>query len=283
MTSSSPAAAAHLPPIDERLVEPESGYEMDDGRLVYVSPADPPHAIRHSVMSALLRAHASSAFQVAVDMLTRTTATSDQAPDVSVFPRAADPRTGGRQLEQLAFEVVSTQKWSNVTDKARRLAARGVRRVFAIDVDEEDAYEWSARRGDWKRLDPAGAIEDPALAVALPIAALISALDSDDATAQALRAKRHPEFLAERQEGRREGRQEGRREGRREGWKEGRREGRRKGLQEGQQQALRKLLRLKFGELPADVEARIAAASPAELDGLLERTLSADSLAAVLA
>lgn len=257
MPSSSPDASAHLPPIDERLVVPESSFEMDDGRLVYVSPADPPHAIRQSLIAALLHAHVAADFQVAVEMLTRTTRTSDQAPDASVFPRAPDPVTGRRQLEHLAFEVVSTQRWSDVTKKARRLAERGVRRVFAIDVNDECAYEWSSAAADWRLLDPAAAITDPALAVALPIEPLISAVDADDSMAQALRAKRHPEFLAEREEGREEGRDEGLRD------------------------ALRKLLVLKFGELSADTAARIAAASPAELDHLLERVLVADSLAAV--
>ena len=67
-------------------------------------------------------------------MLTRTSETSDIAPDVSVFPRARDEVTGGRQLEQLAFEVVSTERLSHAADKAQRLVDRGVRRVFAVDA-----------------------------------------------------------------------------------------------------------------------------------------------------
>ena len=45
-------------------------------------------------------------------MLTRTSEKGDMAPDASVHPAAPDPRTGGRQLEDLAFEVVSTERLS---------------------------------------------------------------------------------------------------------------------------------------------------------------------------
>src|ERR1044071_1302212 len=96
-----------LPDVDERLGAPGARHEILEGVLVHVPPADPPHAMRHSKVSALIEAHASSEFQVASDMLTRTSKTSDIAPDVSVYPRAAHPHTGGRQLEHLALAVVS--------------------------------------------------------------------------------------------------------------------------------------------------------------------------------
>lgn len=58
-------------------------------------------------------------------------------------------------------------------------------------------------------------------------------------------------------------------------WEDARREGR--------ADLLRKLLVRKFGELAPEVEARLAAASPAELDRYGERVLFADSLDAVFA
>jgi hypothetical protein len=92
------------------------------------------------------RLAAGSAFEVAADLLTRTSRVDDIAPDVSVYPDAPDPRTGGRQLEQLAFEIVSTQSLGDAAGKARKLATRGVRRVFAIDVARSRALEWSRSR-----------------------------------------------------------------------------------------------------------------------------------------
>src|SRR5919198_3359117 len=132
---------AALPAIDDRLVAPETPYEIVDGRLVRVSPADPPHGERHLQLCALIEAHTGDGFEAACDLLTRTSQIDDVAPDVSVYPDAPDPRTGGRQIEQLAFEVVSTQTLSNASRKAAKLAARGVRRVFAIDVERARALE----------------------------------------------------------------------------------------------------------------------------------------------
>ncbi len=229
-----PPADDDLPAVDERLVAPGARYEIYDGELVYVSPADGPHGTRHSKISALVEAHAGAAFEVASDMLTRTSKTSDVAPDVSVFPDAPDPRTGGRQLEQLAFEVVSTQSIAHAGRKAAKLAARGVRRVFAIDIERARALEWSAALGTWEVLDPHAAIADPALAAPLPIAALLSEAKADDAIARALITKRNPELeaLVERrtERARRTARSRGRAEGRAEGKAEGKAEGRAEGV-----------------------------------------------------
>lgn len=109
LSSDATHADSPLPAVDEHLVVSEAGYEIVDGVLVHVSPSYEPHASRHSKISALLEAHTDLEFDVAVDMLTRTSETTDRAPDVSVFPSERDPKTGGRQLEHLAFEVVSTE------------------------------------------------------------------------------------------------------------------------------------------------------------------------------
>lgn len=258
MSSPGHPARHPLPPVDEHLVVPETPYEMDDGKLVYVPPANEPHATLHVGLGALLQAHRAAAFNVAVDMLTRTSANTERAPDASVYPSARDPVTGGRQLEELAFEIVSTQRLSDASKKARQLAGRGVRRLFAIDLARARVLEWSRELDDWMVLPLDEHIVDPALAVPLPVALLLDTTRADDGVAQALRARRHPAFLAEREEGRVEG------------------------LADGRLEILRKLLALKFGALPPDAEARLASASAAELDRYLERVLFADALADVL-
>jgi Uma2 family endonuclease len=208
MPSDASRARPGLPAVDDRLVAPETRYEIHDGELVYVSPADPPHATRHSKISALVEAHVGLGFEVASDMLTRLSAVDDRAPDVSVFPLAPDPETGGRQIEQLAFEVVSTESIGRAGTKAALLVRRGVRRVFAIDVERERALEWSEALATWSVLDPAGQIEDPALDVALPIGDLVHAAKADDAVARALIAKRNPVIEAARARDRAEGKAE---------------------------------------------------------------------------
>jgi hypothetical protein len=116
--------AEGLPPVDERLVAADSGWEIIDGKAVEVPGCDEPHGTRQSKVAALLEASVREDFDVAVEMLTRTSKIDDFAPDVSVFPRARDPRTGGRQIEQLAFEVVNKQALSKAGEKAAKLARR---------------------------------------------------------------------------------------------------------------------------------------------------------------
>jgi len=182
-----------------------------------VPPADPPHGERQVQLSALIEAHTGPEFKVASDLLTRTSKRDDVAPDVSVYPAARDPVTGRRQLEQLVFEVVSTQSLGEAGRKAAKLAARGVRRVFAIDVERARALEWSTALATWSMLDAAGHIADPALAVPLPIETLIHSARTDDAVARALVAKRNPVIEAIRAEDRAESRTKGKAEGRADG------------------------------------------------------------------
>jgi Uma2 family endonuclease len=209
MSSDRAANWSELPQIDDGLVEPETRFEMLDGELVYVSPAKEPHAERHAQLCALIEAHCGPEFRVACDLLTRTSQVDEFAPDVSVYPSARAPGTGRRQLAQLAFEVVSTQAMGNASKKAAKLAARGVRRVFAVDVERSRALEWSVALGSWTVLDSTGQISDPALQVPLPIEAMIRDARTDGVVARALIAKRTPELEAAGAEQRAEGRAEG--------------------------------------------------------------------------
>lgn len=202
-----------LPAVDERLVAPESRYEIEDGRIRYVAPSDEPHGTQHSKLSALLEAHVAEDFEAASDMLTRTSEKDDIAPDASVFPSERDPTTGGRQLEQLAFEIANTESSSHAGKKARKLLGRGVRRVFLIDVERRRAAEWALDLDGWRWLDLGASIEDPTLAAPLPVSALVNAAKVDDALALALLRKRNPvieQALARRHD---EGVDEGRAEG----------------------------------------------------------------------
>ena len=212
-----PEPTPELPELDERLVEPETRFEMEDGRRVYVPPADEPHGESHSRIDGLLRAHRAEGYSIAVDMLTQTSRGDDIAPDVSVYPTARNPRTGARQREELAFEIASSESIPHAGRRAAKLVSRGVRRVFAIDLERMRALEWSSQTGQWSILERNGRIEDPALAVPLPVDALLEAVLADDAIVRAWRMKRHPEFIAEREEGRAEGEARGRAEGRAEG------------------------------------------------------------------
>lgn len=139
----------------------------------------------------MLEAYVADGYLAASDMLTRTGERDDFAPDGSIYPAARDPVTGGRRLEELAFEVVSTETLAHAGAKAARLVARGVRRVFAIDVDRRRGLEWSRATGTWEILAADGAIDDVTLVLPLAVHDLVSASDADDAVARALLAKRN--------------------------------------------------------------------------------------------
>jgi Uma2 family endonuclease len=189
-------ARAALPPVDEPLLAPDAPYEVLDGVLVPVSAAHAPHANRHNKVSALLESHVGAEFQVAADMLTRTSETNGFAPDVSVYPQGPDPDTGGRQLEQLAFEICASESLSHAAGKAAKLTERGVRRVFAIDVKRQRVLEWSRAQTRWQLLDPDSAIEDPALAAPLRVGALLEVVKIDNEMARALLIKGNEVFEA---------------------------------------------------------------------------------------
>jgi hypothetical protein len=170
---------------------PESGFEIVGGQVVAVSPAHEPHGSQHAKLSAILEAHCAPGYNAASDMLTRAGWREDFAPDGSIYPLARDPVTGGRQLEELAFEIVVTESIAHAGTKAAKLRARGVRRVFAIDVERGRCLEWSVAVDGWEILGADAAIEDRALVRPLAIRDLVSAGSADDAVARALLAKRN--------------------------------------------------------------------------------------------
>jgi hypothetical protein len=184
-----------LPPPDARLVMPECGFEIVAGKVVAVSPAHEPHGSQHSKLSALLEAYTAAGYNAASDMLTRTGLREDFAPNGSIYPLARDPMTGGRQLEELAFEVVVTETLAHAGHKAASLIERGVRRVFAIDVERARGLEWSSAVNGWEILGADATIEDRVLVAPLALRDLVSAGSADEAVARALFAKRTP-FVA---------------------------------------------------------------------------------------
>ena len=162
----------------------------------------------------MLTAHLAPGFLAAVDMLTRTSETSNFAPDASVYPAARDPATGGRQLEELAFEIADAQPLPDAGEKARELVARGVRRVFCLAVKQSRVLEWSRETDNWRPLHPETTIEDPCFVRAIPLRALVDAAAADESVVAALDARRHPAILAIEARGHEKGREEGREEGR---------------------------------------------------------------------
>ena len=205
-----------LPAVDDHFVAEGARVEVVRGRLVMTPPADEPHAKAHLTLAYVLGAHVARGWLAAVDMLTRAAQDSDFAPDASVYPEARDPETGGRRLEELAFEIASTQPLRVTTDKARGLTGRGVRRVFCILVKKARVLEWSGSTDAWSPLAPDAEIADRCFARPLRVAALLDAASADAAVVAALDARFHPAIAAIEERGRAVGRAEGRAGGLRE-------------------------------------------------------------------
>ena len=208
-SSSSPAYAPghgeRLPAVDERLVAPESHAEILDGRVYRTMGSNQPHGTRHFEATHVFAGALADGYAGAVDMLTRLDADSDAAPDISVFPAAPDPKTGGRQIEEIAFEVLDSERMSHTTDKVEKLAARGVRRLFAVRVAARKVYEWDHDHHDWTELDEAAEITDRCFRVPVPARALVDRVLADDTVARALIARGNRVVVAALDDARRAG------------------------------------------------------------------------------
>lgn len=71
--------SSRLPRVDDHFIVEDSGVEVISGILHMVPPADEPHATSHFMLVRVLAEHLTDSYVGAVDMLTRTSVTSDWA------------------------------------------------------------------------------------------------------------------------------------------------------------------------------------------------------------
>ena len=181
------------PGVSEHLVTPETREELLRGRRLYAAPSAPEHADPHLRLDVAVGTHVAPGYVGSTDLLTRVADDGDFASDTCIRREGIDPATGQRYLEEMAFEVVNTQRLSEVTAKAEDLAARGVRRVFAVFVRRGVVSEW---RGDqWEAIPDDGHIEDRCLVAPLPVAALLRASALGGAAVRGLLARGEPELV----------------------------------------------------------------------------------------
>jgi hypothetical protein len=244
-------ASQDFPPLDERLVRPETREEMVRGRRVLAMPSNPSQGDRHFRLDYVIGAHVKEGYIGSTDLLTRSSESSDFATDTCIRRDGTDPRTGTRYLEELAFEVVNEQSPRDIAERAEDLTARGVRRVIAVFVKTGEVCEWSPRSGTWRKLDPEASFSDATLARPLRVGELLDAAEADNAVAQALLAKRNPVMIRAQEESRAEGTVEG--------------------LRAGTRKAVRDLCELLDIRLTPERESALAGMQIAELDALRER------------
>ena len=183
-----------FPLVDDHLVEPEvTRDEIIAGRRVVAFPAERRHAVKQGDLDTLLGNHVAPGYTLAVDLITRYAVNSDFASDSCVVKDGIDPETGRRYLEEMVFEVVSTQSERRVTAKAAVMHRRGVRRIFGIWVKGRPRVcEWSAESRSWRLLEEGAQIEDPCLGAPLPVQALLDAALVRRAVVRALEIQNEP-------------------------------------------------------------------------------------------
>ena len=252
-----------FPPVDEHIVQPEVTYdEIIRGRKVTALTALHPHAEAQNTLAFLIAPHVKPGYRALTELLTRASANSDFGTDVCVCREGTDPETGSRYLEEISFEVVNEQRMRDITEKAEDLVHRGVRRVFAIFVKKGEAREWSRTEGKFVPLNENGMIEDSLFIRPIAVKALIDFALSEDEVARALIVKGNAAIEAFKQEvhklGVKLGVDEGQLKGRRE--------------------TLIEQLGDRFGHVPAQIEARVRIANPAQLRAWSKNLLFAASL-----
>ena len=198
---------ADYPAVDDRAVRPETGTEMIRGEVRRVLPAESPHADQQCDLAFVLRSGVAPGYVASTELLTRVDGDSDFATDACVRKAGRDPATGSRYLEELAFEVKHTQRTADLTERARKLVRRGVRRVFVIPVQEGrggqlragPVQEWLAGEDRWRALDPAAEIADRCLVQPVKVQALLDVTEANDQVARVLLAQNNRVLVEDRQ------------------------------------------------------------------------------------
>lgn len=202
------------PRICDHEVTPETRQEKVYGEVREAMPSLPPHSRVHNRLDYVLNGYVAPGYGVDTDLLTRYDEAWDFAPDTCVRRDGVAPESGCRYLEELAFEIAYKQSDREITDKARVMVRRGVRRVFVLRVrgDREGAVmavgpllEWIEEQQRWQPLPDEALIEDPCLHRPLPVRALLHGPAADDAVVAGLASKGNPALQRMIDAGRAEG------------------------------------------------------------------------------
>ena len=196
-----------MPGVDDRLAIPEAGEEYVDGVRYEVLAGEAEHADPQCQLAYIVRACVVEGYVASTELLTRSEVGSDFATDVCVRRAGNDPQTGQRYLEELSFEVANSQGLGELERRAKKLVARGVRRLFAVMVQEEEIREWRPR-GGWMVRSLQGEIRDRAFHKPLRIRAILNAAEADRLVFEALVAKKEPHLMKTLEEREAKGREE---------------------------------------------------------------------------
>lgn len=177
-----------LPAVDDTILREDERSEILNGQVYRTMGAEAPHAMAHFDIPKVLGSCLAEGYEGAVDMLSRVDQKSEFAPDVSIFPRERDAE-GHRKVDEVALEIIDTTRLGEITRKAGKLAARGVRRIFVLDVTDRSVREWDHGSSTWTALPETFVLADRSLVQPVPLAAFLDDLLADDTVARALLAR----------------------------------------------------------------------------------------------
>lgn len=205
-----------LPHVDERLARPGVWEEVRDGVVYQLTPADEKHGDAHHHVAAVVGAVVRDEYKVSIDRLTRTSKTTDFAPDVTICPREKTP-DGHSKIAEVAIEIADSQSRSDVRWKAEKLIERGCRRVFLLDCSANVVCEFDIESNDWAELAPETMIVDKTFLTPVKAAQLIEQIRHDSLVIEAYRLVGAPALRALEESARAKGEAEGKIEGKIEG------------------------------------------------------------------
>lgn len=219
MAPAAPAAAMCFPGsnpprprLDDHLMPEDSRIEIIDGQRIKCM-ANEEHAAPQNQFAAVLYVSVAPGYHSLTELTTRHDVENDFSSDVCIKRQGKDPATGERYMEELAFEVANEQTLNNLKKKARKMSARGVRRIFGLLAKKGWLGEWRPALDDFEFLPQDAVLEDPCLRAPLPIKALLDAAAADDVMAQAFIDKNNRVVAALRQREHQAGADEGRKAG----------------------------------------------------------------------
>jgi hypothetical protein len=201
-----PADFPAVPAVDDRAVAPETGTELIRGEVRKALPAEPPHADEQCRIASVIGMNVAPGYAASTELLTRVDDEADFATDACIRKVGRNSVTGSRYLEEISFEVKHKQSNADIMERARQLIRRGVRRVFAIHVKEDEqgvikagpVQEWLASEDCWLELHPEAEIVDRCLVQPIRVRALIDATEASNQVARALLAQDNPVLAEDR-------------------------------------------------------------------------------------
>ena len=254
-------------PFEARHIRPKDPYELRDGHAIRCSPTGGDGG-RATVLGAQVIDSDPDVEDAAIDAGFTPTPNTLRAPDIAV---GVPNKPGWVQgVPPLAIEYASRgQDEESLATKITDLLTAGTKQVWVVRLIGPRHVEVHTLDQPVRIVSGTDLLEAPGILRRPVQAAMLydRQLAHERVLENHLQRRGYENLEAVLDEGREVGREEGREVGR----------------EEGERKALSRLLRRRFGELPAEIDTRVANADLTELERWLDRIIDAPDLEAVFA